>query len=115
MQVTTEAQQRDGRDGVELRVSDTGIGIRPEEMAKLFQRFHRGRETGTDGEKGTGLGLSICKEIVQLHEGSLSIDSDLQAGTLVKVWLPARDSTLTAVSRIAACQKQTADSRPARC
>ncbi len=115
VQVTTAAQQRDGRDGVDLRVSDTGIGIRPEEMAKLFQRFHRGRETGTDGEKGTGLGLSICKEIVQLHEGSLGIDSDVQAGTLVKVWFPARDSSQTAVSGIAACQKQTADSRSARC
>jgi signal transduction histidine kinase len=87
--VRTGSSTRDGNIGVELAVEDSGIGIRPEDQERIFQRFHRGRETGTNGEKGTGLGLAICKEIVQLHEGTLDVVSEKSQGTVMKAWFPA--------------------------
>jgi signal transduction histidine kinase len=92
--VRTSACSKQGRAGVELTVEDSGIGIRPEEREKIFHRFHRGREKGTNGEKGTGLGLAICREIVTLHEGTLEVASENSSGTIMKVWFPAStDST----------------------
>ena len=86
--VRTRDAAREGRDGVELQVEDSGIGIPPEERDKVLQRFHRGRERGTEGETGTGLGLSICKEIAQLHGGMLEIAPAQPQGTVVTVWFP---------------------------
>ncbi|MBM4327101.1 MAG: hybrid sensor histidine kinase/response regulator [Deltaproteobacteria bacterium] len=89
--VRTRCANRDARSGVELQVEDNGIGIRPEEREKVLQRFHRGRERGTEGETGTGLGLSICKEIAQLHGGKLEIVSAKPQGTIVTIWFPVPD------------------------
>lgn len=89
VEVSTSGAKREGRTGALLSVADTGVGIRPKDREKLFQRFHKGRELGTDGEKGTGLGLAICKEIVQLHGGAIEIDPERRVGTQVTVWFPA--------------------------
>ncbi|MEW6531435.1 MAG: hybrid sensor histidine kinase/response regulator [Thermodesulfobacteriota bacterium] len=86
--VRTRGAARDRQDGVELQVEDSGIGIPSEERDKVLQRFHRGRERGTEGETGTGLGLSICKEIAQLHGGMLEIAPARPQGTVVTVWFP---------------------------
>jgi signal transduction histidine kinase len=86
--VRTSASTRQGVEGVALTVEDSGIGIRPEELEKIFHRFHRGRERGTNGEKGTGLGLAICKEIIQQHEGTLEVASEKSRGTVMTVWFP---------------------------
>lgn len=94
VEVSTSSTQREGRSGVILSVEDNGVGIRPKHREKLFQRFHRGRGLGTDGEKGTGLGLSICKEIVQLHGGAIEIDLERRVGTQVTAWFPA-DASLS--------------------
>ncbi len=74
---------------VEVVVSDSGPGIAPEEIPKLFNRFYRsdsgrGRETG-----GTGLGLSICSKVAELHGGVISIDTGQGRGTILRVVLPA--------------------------
>ena len=76
--------------GVEFVVEDTGIGIRPEDRAKMFQRFGRGHDQGTDGEAGTGLGLSICRQIAQLHGGTLEVGGVRPKGTVFTAWFPAR-------------------------
>ena len=86
--VRTRAAARNGRPGAEISVEDTGIGIKPEERGKIFQRFHRGRERGTGGETGTGLGLAICKEILQLHDGSIEVADRRSQGTLITAWFP---------------------------
>ncbi len=85
--VSTAAADRNGILGVEVTVSDTGVGISPGNQETIFQRFQRGRE-GTEGEKGTGLGLAICKEIVQHHKGTLELARAHLSGTEARAWFP---------------------------
>jgi signal transduction histidine kinase len=81
-----EVGVRTGKSGVLFCVSDTGVGIAPENLPRVFDRFHRG---GNAGEShGTGLGLSIVKEIAGLHGGILRIESAPGAGTKVFVTFP---------------------------
>jgi two-component system, sensor histidine kinase and response regulator len=88
LKVATAEAERGGSSGVEITVSDTGTGIRPEERARVFQRFHRGRDRGTNGEKGTGLGLAICKEIVQQHGGTIECRAVRPHGAEFRAWFP---------------------------
>jgi PAS domain S-box-containing protein len=80
--------RRDGADTV-FRVADQGIGIPPEELGHLFESFHRASNVGEI--QGTGLGLAIVKNAVDMHGGSISVDSRLGAGTAFTVRLPAGD------------------------
>lgn len=83
-------------NGVQFTVKDTGIGILPHELPRLFERFFRGAEATERGIPGVGLGLSIVKEILDLHGGTIHIESDVGEGTLVSVWLPTtRPNLLT--------------------
>jgi PAS domain S-box-containing protein len=70
-----------------LEVRDTGIGIDPEDLPNLFQRFYRGRRAQEHQIPGTGLGLAIVKEIVDLHDGHISVESAPGQGTIFRVWL----------------------------
>jgi two-component system, NtrC family, sensor histidine kinase KinB len=70
----------DGERFVSLDVSDRGKGIPPEEQAKLFQRFYRGKRGAVEGN-GLGLGLALAKEIVEAHGGQIGIRSQVGAGT----------------------------------
>jgi PAS domain S-box-containing protein len=69
-----------------IEVSDQGIGIPPEDQARLFESFHRASNVGN--RQGTGLGLVIVKKAVELHGGTISIDSKVDAGTRISVHLP---------------------------
>ncbi len=77
-----------GVEGAEISVQDTGVGVRPQDREKLFQHFRRGRDRGTEGETGTGLGLGICREIVQLHGGTLALEDATPCGTIARAWFP---------------------------
>ncbi len=82
--ITIDAQQTDGFVGVS--VIDTGTGIAPEEIPKLFTRFHsRGPKSK---ETGTGLGLYICKHIVEEHGGKITVESKQGMGTKIAFFLP---------------------------
>jgi signal transduction histidine kinase len=74
--------------GIELRVSDRGIGIPAEDQARLFQPFHRGANVGT--LPGYGLGLAITRDAVRAHGGTIDVESAPGAGTTVVVVLPCR-------------------------
>jgi signal transduction histidine kinase len=69
-------------------VSDTGIGIPPDEAARLFGPFVRGSNARIAGLPGTGLGLSIVKSLVEMHGGHVTVESELGAGTTFSVFLP---------------------------
>lgn len=82
--IRTFAEQHEGRDGVSVEVSDTGKGIKPENVNKIFEPFFTTKPVG----KGTGLGLSLSYGIVKKHGGCVEVNSVLDEGTTFHVWLP---------------------------
>ena len=74
--------------GVEFSVMDQGAGIRIEEQSKLFRAFQRTSTKPTAGEHSTGLGLSICKKIVELHGGTIGVESAVGRGSRFFFSLP---------------------------
>jgi signal transduction histidine kinase len=74
---------------VEIKVSDTGVGIAPEELPKIFDKFYRVKHPKTRQVTGTGLGLSIVKKIVEAYRGSIHVESVPDQGTMFTVLLPA--------------------------
>lgn len=76
---------------VAIRISDPGIGMTPEQLERVFERFYRADASGTI--PGTGLGMSIVQEIIELHGGKISIDSIFGSGTMVTIWLPVIESS----------------------
>ena len=75
-------------DGLNLCVSDTGAGIAPEHLPRIFDRFYRVDTARTEANQGVGLGLSIAKWLVDLYGGNIRIESRLSHGTEVLVHLP---------------------------
>ena len=71
-----------------IMVRDHGIGIAPENHARVFDRFYRTDEARAHGAKGTGLGLAICKWIVEVHHGTIELDSTVHGGSCFTVFLP---------------------------
>ncbi|HWA99539.1 MAG TPA: ATP-binding protein, partial [Pirellulales bacterium] len=83
----TVALRQVGRS-VELRVQDTGTGIAEEEMPKLFERFYRVDNAQARTHEGSGIGLSLVLELVKLHGGAITADSQPRRGTTMIVTLP---------------------------
>jgi len=81
---------RCARDGMYMRVSveDTGIGMTPEEQAKVFDEFFRARNEHTANIPGTGLGLSLVKRLTELHQGKVEVASEAGKGSTFTVSLP---------------------------
>jgi signal transduction histidine kinase len=77
---------RKGDGGVELHVSDQGVGVAPEDHARIFERFERAA-TGRNFS-GIGLGLWICREIVKAHGGLLTVESNVGMGATFRLVLP---------------------------
>jgi signal transduction histidine kinase/AraC-like DNA-binding protein/streptogramin lyase len=73
---------------VEIVVSDTGIGIEAKDMGKIFDRFYQVESAHAQGERGTGIGLALTKELVDLHKGEISVESELGRGSTFTVRLP---------------------------
>jgi signal transduction histidine kinase len=71
-----------------VRVTDTGIGIAPEDQPRVFDRFYRADAARTRSTGGTGLGLTIAKAIIEAHGGSIELRSALGKGTEVRLMLP---------------------------
>ncbi|AET69088.1 signal transduction histidine kinase [Desulfosporosinus orientis DSM 765] len=74
--------------GVQLSVQDNGSGIPPEHLPKLFDRFYRSDSSRTRKYGGAGLGLAISKSLVDLHGGTIRVESKDEEGTAFYVWLP---------------------------
>ncbi len=80
-------------DYVEVAVSDQGIGIEPDEIPKIFDKFYRVKHPRTRQIIGTGLGLAIVKNIIEAHRGSIEVESRVGKGSTFKVFLPTMAKT----------------------
>jgi len=74
-----------------LRVTDTGIGIKPEDLAGLFQPFHQVDSSMSRQHEGTGLGLTICRRLATLLGGDISVTSEWAKGSVFTVTIPLRN------------------------
>ena len=76
---------------IEFAVADTGIGIAPEELPRVFDRFFRSADDRVRDIPGSGLGLSLAQEIARLHGGDLTVDSELNVGSIFRLSLPLKN------------------------
>jgi len=92
-EVSLEVQQRErgGEDFVVVAVSDHGIGMTPEQLARAFERFYRADASGNI--PGTGLGLNLVKEIAEIHGGTVELASQAGVGTTASLWLKLAHET----------------------
>lgn len=77
---------------INIKIRDTGIGMKPEEKEKLFNEFYRAKNDKTRGISGTGLGLSIVKKIVDSYNGKIEVDSRFEYGTIFTIRLPINNN-----------------------
>jgi signal transduction histidine kinase len=87
-QVQLTAAPLDG--AVQLRVVDTGAGIPPDQLPRIFQKFFQADNQSKASGKGTGLGLAIAKEIVEAHGGSITAESTVGEGTTFTIVIPEK-------------------------
>ncbi len=81
---------------VEVRVSDTGIGIGEEDLPKVFEKFYRANDERLSEIKGSGLGLALAREVIRLHGGDITCESTLNEGTTFTLTLPLHHPAKTA-------------------
>jgi signal transduction histidine kinase len=72
----------------EIRVSDSGVGIAPEQLRLIFEPFYTTKEPDEHGHGGTGLGLSVCRQIIEHHHGRIRVESVVGKGSTFTVKLP---------------------------
>ena len=85
---TVAVQILDQADAAVIEVSDTGPGIPPAELPRIFERFYRGTNLGEARASGSGLGLAIARSIVEMHGGFIEVTSVLGEGAVFRVVLP---------------------------
>jgi two-component system sensor histidine kinase BaeS len=73
---------------VAVSVSDTGAGILAEDLPYIFERFWRGEKSRSRASGGSGLGLAIAKQLVEMHGGSIAVESTPGAGSIFRFTLP---------------------------
>jgi len=77
-------------DFIAVTVADTGVGMSPEKVARLFSIAENVSTPGTKGERGTGLGLVLCKELIERGGGTIAVDSEEGKGTQVRITVPIK-------------------------
>lgn len=86
--ISSRRESREGHEGVAIDVVDTGVGIKPEDIDRVFRRYEQLDEPSHSSEVGTGLGLALAEELVNLHGGRLSVFSEYGEGSCFTCWLP---------------------------
>ena len=86
--ITAQPQRLDNRDWIRIAVTDTGIGMTPEQMSKLFQEFSQASSSTASKYGGTGLGLAISRRFCQMMGGDIMVESELGRGSTFTIRLP---------------------------
>jgi len=89
--ISTDTAEIEGRVWATATVTDTGIGIPDEELPHIFDRFFRGKEPQMMQVSGTGLGLAIVKEVIELHGGRVTVESQVNEGSSFTIWFSLID------------------------
>jgi signal transduction histidine kinase len=76
------------QDRLAIEVADTGVGVDPEDLPRVFERFARGTGRQTPGPRGTGLGLAIVRAVAEAHSGSVAVESPSGRGSSFRITLP---------------------------
>ena len=84
IEIASAVRNHNGRRWIRVSVRDNGIGIRPENLAKIFTPFY----TSKEATRGTGLGLSVSLGIAESHNGTIEVESTLGQGSLFRIALP---------------------------
>jgi PAS domain S-box-containing protein len=100
--------------GAELTVQDTGVGVPPEELPKLFERFHRIEGQKSRTHEGSGIGLALILELVRLHHGRIQAESRVNEGTSFTVTVPFGSQHLPADQIYDATAERTGDGERSR-
>jgi signal transduction histidine kinase len=88
--IAARPQRLDGRDGITIAVTDTGIGMTPEQMGKLFQEFSQASSSTSSKYGGTGLGLVISRHFCRMMGGDIMVESEPGRGSTFTIRLPRR-------------------------
>lgn len=102
---TISVETRTEGDSAVVGISDTGIGVPQAELARIFDEFYRASNARQVERDGTGLGLSLAKQVVELHEGSISVLSTGGLGTTFRVVLPRVMANVNAESAVVAARR----------
>jgi PAS domain S-box-containing protein len=73
---------------IEISVEDSGVGIAEQDLAKVFEKFYRSQDPRVQEQTGTGLGLALAQEVVRLHGGRITVESEIDKGSTFSVLLP---------------------------
>jgi signal transduction histidine kinase len=85
-----EVREHRPTDTVEVSVSDTGVGIPPDQLRQIFEPFFTTKQPDEYGRGGTGLGLSVCRQIIEQHQGRIRVESVAGKGSTFTLKLPKR-------------------------
>jgi signal transduction histidine kinase len=88
--ITVSAERLDDKMA-RVSIRDTGVGIAPDDLARLFDKYEQARSRATRSEKGTGLGLYITRQLVELHGGEISVQSEVGKGSTFSFTIPVSD------------------------
>jgi signal transduction histidine kinase len=85
-----EVREQPAGEMIEVKVSDTGVGIPPEQLRLIFEPFFTTKQPDEYGRGGTGLGLSVCRQIIEQHQGRIRVESIVGKGSTFTLKLPKR-------------------------
>ncbi len=95
--ITLEVRENTQTQMAEIRITDTGVGIPPDQLRVIFEAFYTTKEPDEDGHGGSGLGLSVCRQIIEQHQGRIRVESVVGKGSKFTVKLPLKPSDERAV------------------
>lgn len=93
-------------DKIKISVTDTGVGVSPEKLKKLFERFERGEDTYSKSQEGTGIGLNLTKRLVELNGGRIGVESTVGEGSTFWIMMPRAADSLSVVTQEEKAEEQ---------